>query len=147
MSSPSRDLERIAAAIEMLKAELGAVEERLALIASALSEITLARKSLEALKGSSDNEILLPIGSEIRLPGVIKSLKPVVNVGRGVHVEMSVDRALKFLKEREDELKRTEEELKGRMEEIFKQYEALNTQAAQIYTQMKGQGSGNVQIP
>ncbi|OYT50358.1 prefoldin subunit alpha [Thermoplasmatales archaeon ex4484_36] len=147
MSEGRKELERIAATMELMRAELGMLEERLTLIGSALAEITLAKRSLEELKKDQAAEVLLHIGASVRLPGTIKVIRPTVNVGRNIHVEMSADKALEFLKGREEELRRSEEELRRRREEIVRQYEGLNARAGELYAQMQGRGSGNVQIP
>lgn len=147
MSEGRRELESIAATMELLRAELGMLEERITLIGSALAEITLAKRALEELKRNGSAEILLHIGASVRLPGTIKEVRPVVNVGRNIHVEMSTDRALEFLNRREGELKHSESELMRRREELLRQYEGLNARAGEIYAKMQGRGSGDVQVP
>ncbi len=101
-------------AINLLRVEEAKTQDlsdRLNQAIALMSELKIAKATLENLP-SKNTETLLPVGGGVFVPSsASRNAKILVNIGSGVVVEKTVDEAVKFLDERAKNLDKTIKEI------------------------------------
>ncbi len=125
MSSEDETIRQLLVEIRLLEGSARAIQSRLEVINAAISEMTVARNTLEGVRSlSNDADTLVPVGGGSFLRAKLADVKKVVvGVGAGVAIEKDVDTSI--------------EELKGRLDALQKAGTDLQTQFVQAATKLE----------
>jgi prefoldin alpha subunit len=97
-----------------------ALQQRLGMLNSALSDLTYANLTLEGLEKEKENaEMLVPIGGGSYVSAKLaNSDKVVVGMGAGISIEKTLPEAKVILKERIEELRKTQTSAQQQLTQI-----------------------------
>lgn len=145
------------ARLQDYRERLSEIEERQALLSEqqkivmvSLEQYERARITLERYAGGlKDDEILVPLGGEVFLPGrITDGERALIGVGSDIFIEMDVSRALTRCKDRVKDLRSTIQKIGSGLERlneekmrIISEYNALASRFERVVSQT---GSGNV---
>lgn len=118
--------DELLAEYEYLRQEVGLIDGQIRELQDHHSSLVGARETVNGLKVKKDSELLIPAGSGFYFNASLASADSfVVNVGAGVLIEMSLDKAEKVLNERIEQalsmvvkLNEDAESMIGRMRQI-----------------------------
>jgi prefoldin alpha subunit len=101
------------------------LQQRLAVLQSAIADLTVAKESIAGLKEVEEGApILVPTGGGTFVNANLGDLsKILVNIGADVSIDMSLDEA--------------QEDIAGRLDEVQKASQAVQQQLGEILTQMQ----------
>jgi prefoldin alpha subunit len=101
------------------------LQQRLALLQNAITDLSVAKESIEGLKEVEEGApILVPAGGGTFVNANLGNLrKIIVNIGADVSIDMSLNEA--------------EEDIKSRLEEINKASQSVQQQLEEILTQIQ----------
>ena len=108
--------------LEMLKNRAESIAVQMKLAVEVLSELEMTKRALERL----EEEILVPLGSNIYLRAKIKEGKLLYGIGADVFVEKTREEILKELKAQIEKLDSKRGELSRVMDAIKKRAEEIN---------------------
>ena len=99
--------------------------KRRELLVVKMVEIETTLSSIEEIGKNKENEILLPLGSNVHVPGTLKDLKRiVVELGANIAMEEDVEEVKKILEKRKsminEGLQATEDEIMNLSNEILR---------------------------
>ncbi len=127
MSAPSQEdqFRRLAYELQLMQGTAETLQQRLAVLQSAIADLTVARGSIAGLKEVEEGApILVPTGGGTFVNANLGDLsKILVNIGADVSIDMSLDEA--------------QEDIAGRLDEVQKASQAVQQQLGEILTQMQ----------
>ena len=127
MSAPSQEdqFRRLAYELQLMQGTAETLQQRLAVLQSAIADLTVARGSIAGLKEAEEGApILVPTGGGTFVNANLGVLsKILVNIGADVSIDMSLDEA--------------QEDIAGRLDEVQKASQAVQQQLGEILTQMQ----------
>ena len=127
MSAPSQEdqFRRLAYELQLMQGTAETLQQRLAVLQSAIADLTVARGSIAGLKEAEEGApILVPTGGGTFVNANLGDLsKILVNIGADVSIDMSLDEA--------------QEDIAGRLDEVQKASQAVQQQLGEILTQMQ----------
>jgi len=126
---------------QMLEEKFKQLNERRELFTMRLMEIEQTEQAIEELKKSKGNDILVPLGSSLFLPGKIdKKEKLVIGIGADVALEKDVSEARKILEKRRKILEDGLENVQKNMLQIANQMRILEPEIQKMV--VKSQQTG-----
>ncbi len=127
MSAPSQEdqFRRLAYELQLMQGTAETLQQRLAVLQSAIADLTVARGSIAGLKEVEEGApILVPTGGGTFVNANLGDLsKILVNIGADVSIDMSLDEA--------------QEDIAGRLDEVQKASQAVQQQLGEILNQMQ----------
>ncbi len=110
----------LAVEYEWLNQQLALIDQEIRSLEEQHSMLVLTKESIEAIKGSANSEVLIPGGAGVYFKGLLTNDSLcLVNVGANVIIEMSVDKALRVVSERIDQLLSLIVQLNNEGERLF----------------------------
>ncbi len=110
----------LAVEYEWLNQQLTLIDQEIRSLEEQHSMLVLTKESIEAIKGSANSEVLIPGGAGVYFKGLLTNDSScLVNVGANVIIEMSVDKALRVVSERIDQLLSLIVQLNNEGERLF----------------------------
>jgi prefoldin alpha subunit len=111
-----KDIQEKVIRYQILDGRIKALMKRRELLVVKMVEIETTLNSIEEIGKSKENEILLPLGSNMHVSGALKDIKRiVVELGANIALEEDVEEAKKILEKRKnminDGLQATEDEI------------------------------------
>jgi len=116
---------QLVAEIRILEGSIGVLQSRLGIVRAAISEVTLAHRTLEGVKDLTNGEsALVPVGagSYIRMQ-LQDSKKVVMGIGAGVALEKDVESSITDLKVRLEELEKARTSLQQQLDQTGTRYQ------------------------
>ena len=116
---------QLVAEIRILEGSIGVLQSRLGIVRAAISEVTLAHRTLEGVKVLTNGEsALVPVGagSYIRMQ-LQDSKKVVMGIGAGVALEKDVESSITDLKVRLEELEKARTSLQQQLDQTGTRYQ------------------------
>ncbi len=112
----NKDIQEKVIRYQILDGRIKALMKRREMLVVKMVEIGTTLSSIDEIGKNKENEILLPLGSNVHVPGALKDIKRiVVELGANVAVEEDVEEAKKILEKRKnminDGLRATEDEI------------------------------------
>lgn len=109
------------------------------LIGRLISDYERVVETLQEMANIEEKEILVPIGGNVFVYGYLKDInKVIVNVGRGILIEKSINSAIDIINKKISDLKKSQEklfktadEIRLKMEEISQRLRDKDVQASQ----------------
>ena len=123
MSAANKDEEevrKLSMQLRYFEQTAEALQQRLGMLNSALSDLTYANMTLEGLEKEKENaEMLVPIGGGSYISAKLaNSDKVVVGMGAGISIEKTLPEAKVILKERIEELRKTQTSAQQQLTQI-----------------------------
>lgn len=124
-ASQEDQLRKLVTELQMMQGSAEMLQQRLAILQSAISDLNVAKESLRALKEVEEGDpILVPTGGGAFVNANLGDLNEIlVNIGADVSIEMSPEDA--------------EEDFSSRLEEVEKASQSVQQQLQQILGQME----------
>lgn len=136
--------------IQVQKAYMSSMVKQLDIIEHMMHQNTLAKETLEGLKGREEGtEILIPVGASTKAYATLKGLSHViVDIGSGVEMEMTVDKAIEHHGSQVEKLTEEKGKLTSKLRELEQSTASLSNaverayaeQMQRSYAQHQGQG-------
>lgn len=127
MSTPNQEdqFRRLAYEVQLMQGTAETLQQRLALLQSAVTDLTVARESLAGLQEVEEGgPILVPIGGGTFVNANLGELeKVIVNIGADVSIDMGLEGA--------------QEDIAGRLDELLKSSQATQQQLEEVVAQMQ----------
>lgn len=127
MSAPSQEdqLRRLAYELQLMQGTAETLQQRLAVLQNAITDLTVAKESIAGLKEVEEGApILVPTGGGTFINANLGDLsKILINIGADVSIDMSLDEA--------------QDDIAGRLDEVQKASQAVQQQLGEILTQMQ----------
>jgi prefoldin alpha subunit len=127
LSTPSQEdqFRRLAYEIQLMQGTAETLQQRLALLQGAISDVTVARESLAGLKEVEEGvPILVHAGGGTFINANLGDLeKVIVNIGADVSIDMDLEGA--------------QEDIAGRLDELLKSSQATQQQLEEVVAQMQ----------
>ena len=127
MSTPSQEdqFRRLAYELQLMQGTAETLQQRLAVLQSAIADLTVAEGSIAGLKEVEEGApILVPTGGGTFVNANLGDIsKILINIGADVSIDMSLDEA--------------QEDIAGRLDEVQKANQAVQQQLGEILTQMQ----------
>jgi prefoldin alpha subunit len=88
---------------QILEGRIKASLKRREMLIAKIVEVEITLNSIEEVEKNKESEILLPLGSSVHIPGVLKDVKRmIVEIGADVAIEKDMTDAKKILGKRKD---------------------------------------------
>jgi prefoldin alpha subunit len=129
-----KQLRRLVTEMRMMEGSADVLNQRLQLLASSISELRLAQRSLRDLKDiESGNPLLVPVGGGVFMDAQLGDIsKVVVGVGADVSVEMNYDEAVEDIGERLQEMEQAQDAVQQQLSQILAQLESHQGMAERL---------------
>ena len=129
-----KQLRRLVTEMRMMEGSADVLNQRLQLLASSISELRLAQRSLRDLKNiESGNPLLVPVGGGVFMDAQLGDIsKVVVGVGADVSVEMDYDEAVEDIGERLQEMEQAQDAVQQQLSQILAQLESHQGMAERL---------------
>jgi prefoldin alpha subunit len=129
-----KQLRRLVTEMRMMEGSADVLNQRLQLLASSISELRLAQRSLRDLKDiESGNPLLVPIGGGVFMDARLGDIsKVVVGVGADVSVEMDYEKAVEDIGERLQEMEQAHGAVQQQLSQILAQLESHQGMAERL---------------
>jgi prefoldin alpha subunit len=129
-----KQLRRLVTEMRMMEGSADVLNQRLQLLASSISELRLAQRSLRDLKDiESGNPLLVPVGGGVFMDAQLGDIsKVVVGVGADVSVEMNYDEAVEDIGERLQEMEQAQGAVQQQLSQILAQLESHQGMAERL---------------
>jgi prefoldin alpha subunit len=127
LSTPSQEdqFRRLAYELQLMQGTAETLQQRLAVLQNAITDLTVAKESIAGLKEVEEGApILVPTGGGTFINANLGDLsKILINIGADVSIDMSLDEA--------------QDDIAGRLDEVQKASQAVQQQLGEILTQMQ----------
>lgn len=129
-----KQLRRLVTEMRMMEGSADVLNQRLQLLASSISELRLAQRSLRDLKDiESGNPLLVPVGGGVFMDAQLGDIsKVVVGVGADVSVEMDYEKAVEDIGERLQEMEQAQGAVQQQLSQILAQLESHQGMAERL---------------
>jgi prefoldin alpha subunit len=139
-------LRQIITEIRMMESTVNTLQQRLQIVTASLSELRMAKQSLEDLKDvDPENNLLVPIGGAAFINAKLGEIdKVVMGIGANVSVEMSFDDAVTDVTERIEEMEKARGSIEQQLHQIMAQLEAHQNVAERLSAEIQGAVQGSI---
>lgn len=133
-------LRRLITEIRMMEGTVDALNQRLALLNSAITELRLARRSLDELKDiERNNPLLVPIGGGTLVYATLGDIrKVIIGIGADVSVEMVYEDAIQDIINRLQEMEKGQTSVHQQLSQVLAQLESHQGMVQRISTEING---------
>ena len=146
MSTPSQEdqFRRLAYELQLMQGTAETLQQRLALLQSAVTDLTVARESLAGLQEVEEGvPILVPTGGGTFVNAKLGDLeKIIVNIGADVSIDMGLEEAREDIADRLDELLKTSQSVQQQLEEILTQMQIRRDALNRLSAGLGGEAPG-----
>jgi prefoldin alpha subunit len=88
---------------QILEGRIKVSLKRREMLIAKIVEVEITLNSIEEVEKNKESEILLPLGSSVHIPGVLKDVKRmIVEIGADVAIEKDIESTKKILEKRKD---------------------------------------------
>lgn len=139
MSSDDQEtFRRLVVELRILEGTAEALQARLNLVNTALTELTYARMTLEGVeKENSDASLFVPIGGGSYIKAKLESAdKVIVGMGAGVSIERSITEAKQTVQNRISELEKTRVSLQQQLVQVVSKIQEDRDRAQELTAQL-----------
>jgi prefoldin alpha subunit len=139
-------LRQILLEIRMMEGTVNTLRQRLQIVIASISELRIAKNSLEDLnKIELGNHLLVPVGGAAFVNANLGEInKVVVGIGADVSVEMTFDDAVADITERLNEMDKAQESIEQQVGQIMAQLEAHQSIAERLSTEIQSTVQGSI---
>ncbi|MCJ7730746.1 prefoldin subunit alpha [Candidatus Bathyarchaeota archaeon] len=139
-------LRQLVTEMRMMEGSVNTLQQRLQMVVSSVSELRVAKQSLEDLKGiKPGSNLLVPVGGAAFINASLGDFdKVVVGIGADVSIEMAYDDAVKDVNERLDEMEKAQGSIEQQLGQIMAQLEAHQNMAERLSAEIQGAVQGSI---
>jgi len=139
-------LRQLVTEMRMMEGSVDTLQQRLQMVVSSVSELRVAKQSLEDLKGiKPGSNLLVPVGGAAFINASLGDFdKVVVGIGADVSIEMAYDDAVKDVNERLDEMEKAQGSIEQQLGQIMAQLEAHQNMAERLSAEIQGAVQGSI---
>lgn len=146
LQQKENQLRQLVTEMQMMEGTVNTFRQRLQVVLSSVSELRVAKQSLEDLKNiESGNNLLVPVGGAAFINATLGELdKIVMGIGADVSIEMAYDDAMKDVNERLDEMEKAQGSIEQQLGQIMTQLEAHQKMAENLSAEIQQAVQGSV---
>ena len=139
-------LRQIITEMRMMEGSVNTLQQRHQIVVSSVSELRVAKQSLEDLKNiNTGSNLLVPIGGAAFINASLGDVeKVVVGIGADVSLEMNYDDAVKDINERLGEMEKALASIEQQLNQIMAQLEAHQDMAERLSAELQGAVQGAI---
>jgi prefoldin alpha subunit len=139
-------LRQLVSEMRMMEGSVNTLQQRLQMVVASVSELRVAKQSLEDLKGiKPGSNLLVPVGGAAFINASLGDFdKVVVGIGADVSIEMAYDDAVKDVNERLDEMEKAQGSIEQQLGQIMAQLEAHQNMAERLSAEIQGTVQGSI---
>ncbi len=129
-----------------MEGSVNTLQQRLQMVVSSVSELRVAKQSLEDLKGiKPGSNLLVPVGGAAFINASLGDFdKVVVGIGADVSIEMAYDDAVKDVNERLEEMEKAQGSIEQQLGQIMAQLEAHQNMAERLSAEIQDAVQGSI---
>jgi prefoldin alpha subunit len=134
-----RRLRQLITEIQMMEGSVNALQQRLHLLNAAVSELNMAKNSLNDLKDlDRGSPLLVPVGGGVFMDAELGEIqKVIVDVGANVSIEMKYDRAVDDIGVRLSEMEDAQKSVREQLTQIIAQIQSHQQMAERLSNEMQ----------
>jgi prefoldin alpha subunit len=146
LQQKENQLRQIITEIRMMEGTVNTLQQRLQVVLASVSELRVAKQSLDDLKTvKKGSNLLVPVGGATFINASLGDLdKVVMGIGSDVSVEMSLEDALKDVNERLEEMEKAQGSIEQQLGQIMSQLEAHQSIAENISAEIQQAVQGSI---
>lgn len=139
-------LRQILLEIRMMEGTVNTLQQRLQIVIASLSELNIAKNSLEDLnKIEPGNHLLVPVGGAAFVNATLGEINTVIiGIGADVSVEMTFNDALADITERLNEMEKAQESIQQQLGQIMAQLQTHQGIAERLSTEIQSTFQGSI---
>jgi prefoldin alpha subunit len=146
LSAPNQEeqMRRLVYEIQLMQGTAETLQQRLAILQNAMTDLTVARESINALKELKEGApILIPTGGGTFVNANLGDLKHIlVNIGADVSIEMNLEEAMQDVSNRLDEVQKSNQSVQQQLQEILTQLEIRRNTLQRLSVAIRGETPG-----
>jgi prefoldin alpha subunit len=146
LQQKENQLRQLVTEMQMMEGTVNTFRQRLQVVLSSVSELRVAKQSLEDLKNiESGNNLLVPVGGAAFINATLGELdKIVMGIGADVSIEMAYDDAMKDVNERLDEMEKAQGSIEQQLGQIMTQLETHQKMAENLSAEIQQAVQGSI---
>jgi prefoldin alpha subunit len=139
-------LRQLITEMNMMEGTVNTLQQRLQIVMSSISELRLAKQSLEDLKDvEPGSNLLVPVGGSAFINANLGEInKVIVGIGANVSLEMGLDEALEDINERLEEMDKAQSSVEQQLNQIIAQLESHQNMAERLSTEIQQAVQGSI---
>ncbi len=140
--NPQDELQNLSVQLDYLEQTAEALQQRMTMLSAAMSNLTLAIRSLDGLEKEKENsEMLIPIGSSSYVKAkLVDPNNVIVGIGAGISVERTLQETKTIFKER---LEQMEKAATATQQQFTQVAERINQGRRVLQSMLAGGPEGN----
>jgi prefoldin alpha subunit len=146
LQQKENQLRQIVNEMRMMEGSVNTLQQRLQIVVSSVSELRIAKQSLDDLKTvKPGSNLLVPVGGAAFINANLGDVeKVVVGIGADVSLEMAYDDAVKDISERLEEMEKAQGSIEQQLGQIMAQLEAHQSVAERLSAEIQGAVQGSI---
>ncbi len=146
LQQKENQLRQLVTEMRMMEGTVNTLQQRLQVVLASVSELRVAKQSLEDLKNIKlGNNLLVPVGGAAFINATLGELdKIVMGIGADVSVEMTYEDALKDVNERLEEMEKAQGSIDQQLGQIMAQLESHQAMAENLSTNIQQGVQGSI---
>ncbi len=146
LQQKENQLRQLVTEMRMMEGTANTLQQRLQVVLASVSELRVAKQSLEDLKNiEKGNSLLVPVGGAAFINANLGELDSVVmGIGADVSVEMAYDDAVKDVTERLEEMEKAQGSIEQQLGQIMAQLEAHQSMAENLSAEVQQAVQGSI---
>ena len=139
-------LRQLITEMNMMEGTVNTLQQRLQIVMSSISELRLAKQSLEDLKDvEPGSNLLVHVGGSAFINANLGEInKVIVGIGANVSLEMGLDEALEDINERLEEMDKAQSSVEQQLNQIIAQLESHQNMAERLSTEIQQAVQGSI---
>jgi prefoldin alpha subunit len=146
LQGKENQLRQLVTEMRMMEGSVNTLQQRLQIVLTSVSELRLAKQSLENLKDiETGSNLLVPVGGAAFINASLGNVeKVVVGIGADVSLEMTYDDATKDINERLGEMEKAQGSIEQQLTQIMAQLEAHQSMAERLSSEIQQAVQGSI---
>jgi prefoldin alpha subunit len=139
-------LRQLVTEMQMMEGTVNTLQQRLQVVLASVSELRVAKQSLEDLKNIEvGKNLLVPVGGAAFINATLGEIdKIVMGIGADVSVEMAYDDAMTEVNERLEEMEKAQGAIEQQLGQIMAQLEAHQRMAESLSAEIQQAVQGSI---
>ncbi len=146
LQEKENQLRQLVTEMRLMEGSVNTLQQRLQVVLSSVSELHIAKQSLEDLKNiKPGSNLLVPVGGAAFINANLGNVeKVVVGIGADVSLEMEYGDALKDITDRLAEMEKAQDSIEQQLTQIMAQLEAHQSVAERLSSEIQQAVQGSV---
>ena len=146
LSQKENQLRQLITEIRLMEGTVNTLQQRLQVVFASVSELRLAKQSLDDLEDiESGSNLLVPVGGAAFIKANLGDIeKVVVGIGADISLELAYNDAVKDVDERLQEMEKAKISIEQQLGQIMAQLEAHQTTAERLSVEIQQAVQGSI---